>query len=252
MAKVLLLHLNDVSDAMIVTSLIKRLVRDNNVVHCITNDSNELLFEYSGATNVTADDAKKETYDTAINLSPSYLCANIFNKISANKKLGYGLSDEEIEFFNEGAKRHYETIHLGKETKSNLFQLTFSVANLVWQGEGYGISYFPRNKTRKGLTGLATKDSRLRNFLINNLKLEYSKIWQIPFKKNVLKQIDETNRCKQIVTDENVIFHISLALRKNVELIISREPPYKVELFGSGNLHIYDPLTIGTQETNVT
>lgn len=244
MAKILLLHLNDVSDAMIVTSLIKRLVKDNNVVHCITNDSNETLFEYSGAINVTISYAQKEKYDTAINLSPSYICANIFSQISATKKLGYGLVDENIEFLNEGAKRHYETLHLGKETKSNLFQLTFSVADLVWQGEGYGVSYFPRNKTRKSLTGLATKDSRLRNFLINNLNLECSKIWQVPFKKNVFKQIDETNRCKQIVTDENVIFHISLALRKNVELIIPKEPNYKVELFGSGNVHIYDPLTI--------
>lgn len=244
MPNALLLHLNDPADAIVATSLIKRLAKDGFTVYCVSNEVSEPVFEFSGGTNLSVDQARKGSFDVAVNLSPSFLCADIMNNIRASKKLGYGVTDEQISFFNDGAKAHYETVHLGKVTKANLFQLMYGIADITWQGEGYGLSYFPRNKTRKGLTGLATKDVRLREFLISNLSLEWSRLWQIPFKKNVLKHIDETNRCKQVVTDDMTTLHVALALRKNVEYVIQRELPYKVEMFGSGNVHVYDPAMI--------
>lgn len=244
MPNALLLHSSDVADAIVATSLIKRLSRDGFAVYCVCNEASESVFEFSGGRNIAVDQARRNSFDMAVNLSPTFLCADIMSDVRASKKLGYGVADEKISFYNDGAKAHYETVHLGKVTKANLFQLMFGIADISWQGEGYGLSYFPRNKTRKGLTGIATKDIRLREFLINNLNLEWSRLWQIPFKKNVLKHIDETNRCKQIVTDDITTLHVALALRKSVEYIIQKELPYKMEMFGSGNVHVYDPTLI--------
>lgn len=244
MPDVLLLHLNELSEAIVATSLIKRLARDGNTVYCVSDAAAEPLFQFSGGRVIQPISVPVMSFDIAINLSPTFVCSELIRKADAKNKLGFGLSHGQIEFYNDGAKRYYDTRYHGKKTKSNLFQLLYALADLTWQGEGYALGYFPRNRTRKSLTGLATKDARLRDFLTANLKLEDSRIWHIPFKKNVLKHIDETNRCKQIVTDDALTLHAALALRKNVEYIIPRELPYKVEMFGSGTIHVVDPKTI--------
>jgi len=260
MADVLLLHLNDISEALVATSLIKRLVKDGCNVHTISDENSSNVFRYcTASSSIMYDKPITRVYDVAINLSPSYFSSEVMRNVSANKKLGYSVSsDGNIEFLNDGAKRHYESRHLGIVSKSNAFQLLFSLSDLVWQGEGYSMGYFPRNRTNKKLTGVATKDTKLKHFLLNDLNLESSRLWEIPFKKNILKQMDETNRCKQIVTDDLTILHVALALRKNVEFLVQKEPNYRIEMFGSGKIHIYDGGGIKTEiispqkETNVT
>jgi hypothetical protein len=118
--------------------------------------------------------------------------------------------------------------------------LVFGLAQKTWQGEGYWLQYFPRNKTRKSLAGVAIRDDRMRRYLYGNLKVDRTRLWQIPFKHNPLKQIDEANRCKSIITDDFTIFNMGLALRKNVEYLIKKLPAYKLELFGSGNIHLFN------------
>lgn len=255
MPNVLLLNLNDLPRTLIATALVKRFVRDGYNVHCVSDAESMPIFEFSGArTSDISEGYKLGAYDVAINISPSFLCCELINRTRANKKLGYGVAYDGIDFYNEGAKILYETQMLHKESKSNQFQLTFGLADITWQGEGYALGYFPRNRTRKNLTGLATKDTRLKEFLSRNLGLERSRLWHIPFKKNILKHIDETNRCKQVVTDDQVTLHVALALRKNVEFLTPHELPYKVEMFGSGNIHVYDPDSIKNfiQEPNAS
>lgn len=240
MPDILILHLNDVSDALITTSLIKKLIKLGNSVYCVTNDFNERLFEFSGGRNISTNTAMNRRFDVAINLSPAFMCADIIDKVKATKKLGYGVKAEEIIFYNEGAKNHYDIVHLNRQTNSSLFQIIFGIADISWEGEGYGLQYFPRNRSNRGLTGLAIKNAQLNKLILDNLELKKSHLINIPIKKNVFKQFDEVNRCKQVVTDDLTSFHVALALRKNVEYIIVKNPHYRIETFGCGNIHIFD------------
>lgn len=255
MPDVLIMHLNNTAEALVTTSLIKRFIKDGYSVHSVSDENAKNIFKFCGSNAMLLDGKPiKGQYDVAINMSPSYLSSEMMNTVSANHKLGYGIVDGNIEFLNDGAKRHYESSQLGIPTKANLFQLLFSLADMTWQGEGYALGYFPRNRSRKTLAGVAVKEARLRRFILNNLSLEKSRLWQIPFKKNILKHIDEVNRCRQIVTDDSTTLHVALALRKSVEYVVDRDPTFSVEMFGSGRILKYDinMVKYSSQEQNAT
>ena len=48
-----------------------------------------------------------------------------------------------------------------------------------------------------------------REYITNELKLEQSRLWNVPYRKNIYKQFDEVNRCTNIVTDDLFIMNIS-------------------------------------------
>jgi hypothetical protein len=239
MKDVLIIYDKEPSEAFVITSLIRRLISDGFRVHCLADAMSANLMSFCDNCSIgLIEDGTTDVYDTAINFSLSDLATGLMRDINASKKYGYGKAANGISFFNEGADRHYRATHIGIPTDANLFQLVFGLAGRTWQGEGYCLQYFPRNRTRHSLTGVAMKDDRIRNYIYSNLKLDKTRLWKIPFKHNILKQIDETNRCKSIITDDFVIFNIALSLRKNVEYIIRKPPAFKLELFGSGNIHL--------------
>lgn len=240
MSDILILQDGNVEDALVATSLVKRLVQEGNRIHCITDEDAVDLFRCCDGAFVETFRKQLCGYDIAINLSPTDICTEAMNRVKAKYKRGYGNSDGKVTFYNAGAERHFTCRHVGLPSTSNLFQLTFGVAEKAWHGEGYHLRYFPRNRSNKTSTGVAVRHDKLRTYLMNNLRLTKSKLWQIPFKRNILKQVDETNRCKHIVTDDAAILHISLALRKNVEYIVSKLPSYRIEMFGEGAIHIFD------------
>lgn len=241
MIDVLLVQLGHTTDTIVATSLIKKLTAEGKSVHVVTDrPTSELLSYYKGVHAETLDGLHLDQYKTAINLSPLVTCTEMIDSVVAEEKFGYGKVGDSLSFYNKGAELHYRHRYVGIPTKSNLFQLTYGLAGLKWHGEGYHIAYFPRNRAKKSLTGIAIRDRLLRDYVSANIKLEKTRISDVPFRLSLLKQIDEINRCKHIVTDDHAIMHIALALRKKVELIVRRPPPFAVEMFGSGNLHVFD------------
>jgi hypothetical protein len=103
--------------------------------------------------------------------------------------------------------------------------------------EGYFLNYYPKKKC-KHYAGVALKNQEWKNLVINHVKIDNNRLWVIPFKQNILKQIDEINICSHVITDDYLALHISLALRKNVEFLTGKPLPYKLETFGNGTLHI--------------
>ena len=223
------------NDALVATPLIKRLSKDF-AVHCMSDGKLVEFFKFCAKTSQPLNIVRKP-YDLVINLSPSLLCSDIIEQADSKEKLGFGRIGENLRFFNEGADQLYRAKIIGIPTDANYFQLLFGAANLAWQGEGYEISYFPRNRTKK-LTGIAVRDGRIKKHIAENLKV--NKMWQIPFKHNLLKQLDEVNRCQNVITDDETVMHSSLALRKKVEFISRKRVPYHIEMFKSGNFHNID------------
>jgi hypothetical protein len=240
MKDVLVVFDQDAADVLVATSLLKRLIWDGCRIHILADQNAASVLRFCDECFV--EDIAKGTrvkYDTAINFSTSERATKVVDSVGAKDKFGYNRKDGELGFFNEGADHHYRARHIGVPTDANLFQLTFGLAGETWQGEGYWLPYFPRNRTRKSLAGVAIRDERVRRYIYANLELDRTRLWQIPFKQNILKQIDETNRCKNVITDDFAVFNIALALHKNVEYLIQRRPAFKLELFGSGNIHLF-------------
>ena len=138
--------------------------------------------------------------------------------------------------FTTEAGEIYSEARLGKIiTQRNLFQLFFQIFDLTWKGEGYDLHYLPRNRQKKNSLGILLKDQWLKEFIKQNIK-----VWEIPFKANIVKQLDEINRCSCVITDDESCVHMALALRKQVEYVVKTETKYLTEMFGSGEIHLLD------------
>lgn len=241
MADILLIQLGQLSDTVIATGVVKKLTSEGHRIHCVADATACDLLGYCRNVHVESiEGAMLKSYDTAINLSPLVTCTEMIDKADAETKLGYGKTGVSLSFYNKGAELHYRHRYVGIPTRSSLLQLAFGLAGMTWQGEGYYVGYFPRNRTKKSAIGVAVRDHLLRDYVKDNIKVEKSTLLAVPFKQNVLKQLDEINRCKNIVTDDAGILHLSLAMRKNVEYIVRKKPPYHIEMFNSGNIHVFD------------
>ena len=118
-----------------------------------------------------------------------------------------------------------------------LFQLYYKLAGLKWKGEGYDIGYYPKTRTKKNRAGIAVANSNLRSYILNELKLDNSSVWNLPRKKNILRKMDEINKCKRIITDDIIIFHLALSLRKYVHFLKTFPLNFNLELFKSGEIY---------------
>lgn len=132
----------------------------------------------------------------------------------------------------------FKGLYLKERVNRNLFQLMYGVAGLRWRGQGYGMKYFPRKRQKKNTVGVAIKNQSLRQCVRQFLNIEHTRIWQIPFKENLLKQFDEVNCAESVVTDDPFIMHVALCLRKHVEFLIYEPPNMRLELFGNGCVHL--------------
>lgn len=244
---IVIIHHGEPSDLLVISSLLRYYSTQGESVTLLTDQYCLELAKFMDCRVSSINNTIVDRFDVAINISPSITAADVLEKIDAVKKLGYGVKDDGILFLNEGAKIHYQSRYMNQTTDANLFQLIFGLADATWHGEGYLLKYYPRNRTKKNLTGVAIKDVRLRHFIVNNLNLSMTRLWQVPFKQNILKHIDEVNRCKQIVTDDQTTLHIGLALRKEVEFITPQPLPYKTEMFGCGSVFVFDQMEQGTK-----
>jgi len=118
----------------------------------------------------------------------------------------------------------------------NIFQLYFILSGLTWRGEGYDIRYHPKTKVKSNKIGVSVANANIRNYVLDNLDIDKKKIWYVPYKKNIFKRMDEINRCKKIITDDLITFHLAMSMKKYVYYLETFPLSTKLELFNSGEI----------------
>ncbi|KKM78723.1 hypothetical protein LCGC14_1357100 [marine sediment metagenome] len=86
-------------------------------------------------------------------------------------------------------------------TRKTILDLYYSLANMKWKGEGYGLSYYPKTKQTKNVGAYCHSEQSAEKF-------------KLP--KDLLNQFDTINQFSHIITDDLFVLHASLALRKKV------------------------------------
>lgn len=239
MTKIVILQYGEPWITLASTSVIKSIgnkYKKSTIDWATTSDSYSLLQYNSRIRDILVGYGPfHNSYDVAINLSPTKESCLTMNIIESDVKLGFGEIDGEIGYLNNDAKEGFEVLHKGLPSDRHILQIIFRIAGLKWRGEGYDLAYYPKNKMKKGKTGIAISDSRLRKYVKNNLQLNKSELWHVPMKQDILKRIDEINRCKRIVTNDLFSAHAAIAMRKHVEFLDDQGLNMGMEFFGNGN-----------------
>jgi len=238
---ILICHFGNAWEALVVSSLLCGLPREFGEanIYWATSLDNAPLFLYNKKVQKVYLDGEPidHHFNLTINLTPSMQPAQYVAAVNSDVKLGFIENDGAIISTGQDAETSYRIMAGDQNTDRNMFQVMFRIAGLKWKGEGYDLAYFPKTKTKKRKTGVAIADPELRTFVKDNLSLGLSEIWHIPIKRNLLKRIDEINRCKNIVTDDLFTLHAAIALRKHVEFLDVVGISSAVEFFGNGKYY---------------
>ena len=240
--KIAIVNLGSISDNIESSSVIRG-INKQNIDSDITFVTNyECIDIYRHNKNVSRTISfnefknKKCFYDLLINLYPIILAETCPN-IELSDAIGFNYCEEFDKF---------KDVFLGKKKYGmNIFQLYYKLSGLVWKGEGYDLNYYPRSKSKKNRAGIAVANINLKNYILDELKLDNSKVWNLPYKKNIFKKMDEINKCKRIITDDIAIFHLAISLRKYVYFLKTFPLNLKLELFKSGEIYDVPLNTIG-------
>ncbi len=227
--------------ALASTSLIKGLYSKygNIDLDWSTSEENIGIYRYNNKINnlIIGFGACYSKYDIAINLDPSTGAGKVISEVEAKVKLGYGLeSNKSVPLTNE-AELFFQVLNGEKRTTKHYLQIIYKLSGTVWRGEGYNLSYYPRNKMKRKKTGIAVKNTGLRKFTKDNLRLNHSEIWHVPVRQDLLKRIDEINRVKQLITDDLFCLHAGISMKKHVEFLDVENINMTVEFFGKGYHH---------------
>ena len=233
--EIVITHLGNISQLIPATSLITGIKRQKihtNITWVVAKEDFCYINKYNKniVKTFTLEQFSKShgTYDLLINLYPFFPESFYINPIVKNATGFY--------FW-----RYYDKFKealMGETSFPNmtLLQLYFKLAGLVWKGEGYDIGYHPKTKTKNNRVGISVANSNIRNYVLDNLKIEDKRIWNIPYKKNIFKKIDEINKCKKIITDDLTTFHLAMSLRKYVYYLETFPLSMKLELFANGEI----------------
>jgi len=225
-------------EAVASSSLIKRFRREHKEINIIlvTKPEYRCMFKYNKNIDdiFDAQTSLHQNFDIAINVTPDDESGNILKTVSSKNKYGFLSSTSSA---NKGAEDVLEILLGNKVTKKNYFQLIIRAADIIWKGDGYDLSYYPKSKMRKRKTGIAVKDDRLRKFVKDNLVLNCSELWHIPIRKDLLKRLDEINRVRHIITDDLFFVHAGIAMKKHVEFLDIDNLNMSIEFFGKGHHH---------------
>lgn len=238
MNKIVIIHDGPRDQSLVLTGVVKALQRKHSpgTVHVCTGPENHIFFQHMPG--VVADDlGPLKTHlacDLLVDYGGSDKAVDLSVIFEPKNYMGLIPREETIDVDMHA----YRGLYLKQDVNRNLFQLMFGVAGLSWAGEGYGFRYYPKSRQRKNRVGIAVRDRNVRRFLHDYLKLPEDRIWHIPFKDNILKQFDEVNKAASIVTDDPVVMHVGLSLRKRVELLTYEPPTIRPEFFGNGCIHL--------------
>ncbi|MCF7796054.1 hypothetical protein K9M42_03090 [Patescibacteria group bacterium] len=233
--KILITHLGTIAQTLPATSILYRIrdIMPNSFMTWVVPDKKYIsIFKYNKRIDkvilFNELKEKKEEYDVLINLHPFFPhkeCPNVKIKNS-------------FDFNFNGENKDFKDVLIGnkKIPYMNIFQMYYKMIGLTWKGEGYNIKYYPKTKSKNNRIGLALANANLRNYIVDKLNIN-KKLWHVPYKNNILRRMDEINRCKKIITDDMVTLHLSLNLKKYVYYMETIPSNIKLELFNSGEVH---------------
>ena len=238
--KIAVIHLGDFTECFIASSINKGLSTkfDNPEIKWIVKDEYcTQIFKYNKQIDcITIADfvtTLPQSCDMLINLDYKFNDLNA-DLLATSTKIGC----------NYGGDDFYKDMYFNnKDVDLSLFQIYYRLAGMRWEGEGFDLAYYPRNRTKKNRLGVAIADSNLREYVNNNIFSAQFKKWYVPNKKNIFKKLDELNRCSCIVTDDFLTLHLSLYLRKYVHYLQKIPLNFNVEFFGKGE-HYRVPVDI--------
>ena len=240
--RILVMNHGEPWSALASTSLIKGLSRKYGdiVLDWATTENNIGIFRYNKKIHELIIGTKtiSEGYDLAINLDPSseeYL--SMFMDIKATDKMGFGEKGGNPIALNKESEKILPILLNESKTSRHYLQIVYRITGMVWKGQGYHLAYYPRNKMKRKKTGIAVHHDKLRRYTKENLTLNYSDIWHVPMRHNVLKRIDEVNRVRQIVTDDLLCVHAAISMKKQVEYLDVNDLNMEIEFFGKGYHH---------------
>jgi len=240
--KIAIVNLGSISDNIAATSIIRGMKKydvDCETTFVVNSECVDIYRHNKSVSRVIPIKKFKNRrchYDLMINLYPSFfeeICPNV----ELSDAIGFNFCNEFDQFKGVFLEK--------KEYDMNIFQLYYKLSGLKWNGEGYDIQYHPRSKSKKNKVGIAVANVNLRNYILDKLKLDNSKVWNIPYKKNIFKKMDEINKCKRIITDDLTIFHLAVSLRKYVYFLKTFPLNLNLELFRSGEIYDVPLNTIG-------
>lgn len=225
--KILIIHLGNQCECFISTSVIKGILKICSADIFVLTKNLSIFKHNKNIKQVylfdDIDVLLNKNFDILINLHPDFKD----ERINAYKKIGFNYSDDNI----------FDVLYGNGKTKSNIFQMYYRLCGLTWKGEGYDFNYYPKNRMKEEKTGVSVSNVKLRNFVVDKLKLEESRLWNIPFKFNIFKQLDEINRCKRIITDDFYILNLATFLRKDIFFLQTINYNFKIETFGCAKIY---------------
>ncbi len=139
--------------------------------------------------------------DICINPYATQMAANFVSACVSDKTYGFdknGPVDANAEFFDN-------VMYGDLKTNRTILDIYYGLADLKWQGEGYGLSYYPRKKQCK------TVGIYLHDAVDQQLEGE-----TITLPKKWFDRFDTINEYQKIITDDLFTLHASLSLRKEV------------------------------------
>lgn len=228
--KIAIVNLGNIYECFVSSFLNKVLQREHpnsSIEWFVKNEDCKSLFRFNKNIPTHIPNYKtKFNHDIIINLNPSFESKNL-------------LGDKEVIGFNfkPESNTHYNIIFGKKKTDKNIFQSYCNLIDYSWRGESYDIRYFPKSRSKKNRAGLAISHIGLRKYIINKLDLKETKTWTIPYRSNIFKKMDEINQCKFIITDDLMVMHIAVFLRKYVHFLDTYDYNMKIEFFNQGQVY---------------
>lgn len=235
--EILVTHTGTPCECFIATSVLKGLRKKYNdsSLYCIAqNEESKKIFKYnknvknSYTVKELTNEFLKKRFDLLVNLHPDTFQG--FEEIQNNCSEKKGFS------FSPDAAIHKEYLYGDLETNRSIFQIYYSLAGLSWKGEGYDFCYYPKSRCKKNLSGISINNANLKDYIVGKLRLDMSKVWHVPKRKDIFKSLDEINRCFNVVTDDFFTLNLALYLRKGVYFLECVPFNTKIELFGSGKV----------------
>ena len=233
--KILIVHLGTLTQTVVATSVIKGILNkiSNPEITWVTlKDENKYIFKHNkNIKNILSFNElqkRNDVFDILINLHPLFPHQKC-KDLKIKEAFDYDFEDEFKEFVG---------FISGDQISSNMnvFQMYYKLSGLIWKGEGYNMSYYPKSRTKRHRIGLGLVNASLRSYVNDNLNIKDKKLWHIPYKKNIFKRMDEINRCSKIITDDLLTFHLSMYLRKYVYFLQTFPINIKLELFNKGEI----------------
>ncbi len=217
--KIIVVHAGDDAEALLLTSLVIGLRKKypKSDILWVGNPAFFPLVKYNKRIKKCFDISKVYDLSIVTHFYGSDLCVNITPTSESQKFTQTCGAELFVGFYNnvpiDKNVEFFRNVITGKvKTNKTILDLCYNVANLKWRGEGYGLSYYPRQKQTKHC-GIFLKE--------DDDSFDGEKI-QMPAK--LLKRFDTINQFSTIVTDDIFVAHASLALRK--KLIFKGNPTY--------------------------